>query len=80
MTVTRIGLSGLTDRGFGSVKLPPEVTLYCPQCNTKAADKGQCKVGFIKVPNEETKTGLELRLDVDCRSCGCYGKPPAVEF
>jgi hypothetical protein len=79
MVKTRIGLMGLTGE-MGSVEMPNEVTLYCPQCKTLVADKGQCLVEFIKIPDKESKTGFVLGLSVDCRSCGCCGKPPAVEF
>lgn len=76
---TRIGIEGLTGRG-GSIELSDDIVLCCPQCGTPAADKGQCLVGFIKIPNKEMKTGWEVRLNVDCRSCGCFGKPPATTF
>lgn len=76
---TRIGTMGLTGHS-GSVELPDEVELCCPQCGTPVADKGQCLVQFIKVPNKESKTGMEVRLDADCRSCGCFGRPPATKF
>ena len=79
MVRTRIGTMGLTNK-FGSVELPDDIVLCCPQCKTPAADKGQCLVGFIKVPNPESKTGMEVRLDVDCRVCGCHGRPPATKF
>jgi len=77
---TRIGIMSLVRGGFGSVDLPEEVTLKCPQCGTEVADKGQCLVEFAKVPDKESKTGCIMRLQVDCRSCGCFGKEPAIEF
>lgn len=79
MVKTRIGLMGLTGN-TGSVELPDEVTLYCPQCGTQVADKGQCLLEFIKIHSGESKTGFVLSLSVNCRNCSCYGKPPAVDF
>ncbi|KKP79521.1 MAG: hypothetical protein A2271_01580 [Candidatus Moranbacteria bacterium RIFOXYA12_FULL_35_19] len=75
---TRIGLTSLG--GGGSVELPEWVTLYCPDCKTQVADKGQCLLEFFKLKSDKSKTGFVLGLSVDCRNCGCYGKPPAVEF
>jgi NMD protein affecting ribosome stability and mRNA decay len=75
---TRIGTEGLTGKG-GSIELPDNIELFCPECGTPAADKGQCLVEFIKIPNKEMKTGWEVRLNVDCRSCGCYNHPPATK-
>ena len=81
MLKTRLGLMGLTGE-TGSLEMPDGVALYCPQCKAPVADKGQCLVEFIKirVPPDESKTGFILGLSVDCRSCGCYGKPPATDF
>lgn len=70
---------GLTGKS-GSVELPDDIMLCCPQCGTLAADKGQCLVGFIKVSDKESKTGMTVMLEVDCRSCGCFGRPPATKF
>jgi hypothetical protein len=72
---TRIGLMGLTGE-MGSIELPEEVTLYCPQCGTECMDKGQCGINFTQF-NQSTGQ-RELALEVDCRSCGCYGKAPAL--
>jgi hypothetical protein len=77
---TRIGIMSLVRGEFGSVALPEEVTLYCPQCKTEVADKGQCLVELAKVPDETSKTGFTVRLLVDCRTCGCYGREPAIDF
>jgi len=66
--------------GFGSVALPEEITMYCPQCKTKASDKGQCLVELAKIPDENSKTGFIVQLQVDCRNCNCYGKEPAIDF
>lgn len=77
---TRIGIMSLVKGGFGSVDLPEEVTLKCPQCGTEVADKGQCPVELAKVPDKESKTGFIVKLLVDCRTCGCYGREPAINF
>lgn len=75
---TRIGLMGLTGEN-GSVELPDDTTLYCPRCGIPVADKGQCLLEFVRIESEESKTGYVLGLSGDCRSCGCYGQPPAVD-
>ena len=78
---TRIGLGILGEGGFGSVELPEKVTLYCPQCGTPAADKDQCLVSFATPPVNDPDTPRALDqviLVVDCRNCGCDGKPPAT--
>jgi len=72
---TRIGLGILTKSRSGSVELPEEVTLYCPQCGTKVADKGQCSVSFANVFDEFGAS--VLRLLVDCRNCGCHDREPS---
>ena len=77
---TRIGISSLVDSRMGSIELPEEVTLLCPQCGTLVADKGQCLVELAKVPDDKSKTGFVVKLMVDCRSCGCDGREPAVSF
>ena len=77
--VTRIGLASLLKDGCGSVALPKEITLYCPQCGTKVADKGQCLVELAKMPGE-SKTGMIVKFMVDCRNCDCYGREPAIDF
>jgi uncharacterized Zn finger protein len=61
----------------GSIELPEEVTLYCPQCGTEVADKGQCLVSFVSVLAEKKKN-MEVRLLVDCRVCGCLGEAPVI--
>ncbi len=76
-TKTRIGIMSLSSKSMGSVELPEEITLYCPQCGTEAADKGQCLLELAEMPGE-SKSGMVVNLIVDCRSCGCYGKPPAA--
>jgi len=77
--VTRIGIGSLLASHGGSIELPEEVTLHCPQCGSEVADKGQCLVSLVKIPGE-SKTGWVLGFDLDCRRCGCYGKSPAVDF
>ena len=75
--LTRIGFGSLIS-GPGSITLPPEVSLACPQCGTLAADKGQCLLNFEVTPNPESKTGLSLKVLVDCRNCGATMKEPDV--
>lgn len=74
---TRIGIGGLVRSGLGSVELPEEVTLYCPQCGTEVADKGQCLLSFVSALVKEKKN-MELRLAVDCRTCGCLNEAPVI--
>lgn len=74
---TRLGVMSLVKSQMGSVELPGEVTLFCPQCGTQVADKGQCLAELAKVPGE-SKTGFVIKVLVDCRSCGCFGREPAV--
>ena len=76
---TRIGIMSLVESGNGSVELPSEITLFCPQCGIPVADKGQCLAELAKVKGE-SKTGFVVKLIVDCRSCGYYGGEPAVNF
>lgn len=76
---TRIGIMSLIESRMGSVELPEEVTLHCPQCGTEVADKGQCLVELSKMPEKSSKTGFVVKLTVDCRTCGCFGKEPAVD-
>ena len=79
MAKTRIGLGCLSKDGFGSVELPDDAALYCPQCGTECADKGQCLASFTTLPDtEEFKTMIQVGLLVDCRTCGCYGKAPSL--
>ena len=80
---TRLGIMSLVDGQAGSVELPEEVTLFCPQCGTEVADKGQCLAQLEVVPETtrgESKTGFVLKAIVDCRSCGCFGKEVAAEL
>ena len=79
MATTKLGIAPLTKDKTGSVELPEEITLFCPQCSTKVADKGQCLVELAMVEGE-SKTGFVVKLLVDCRSCGCHGREPAVDF
>jgi len=76
---TRLGIVSLVGSQMGSVELPEDVTLFCPQCGTKVADKGQCLAELAKVPGE-SKTGFVVKVVVDCRNCGCYGREPAVSL
>jgi hypothetical protein len=78
--VTRIGLAPILQARTGSVALPAEVTLSCPQCGALAADKGNCLVEMRRVTDEKSKTGFVARLAVDCRSCGCSDREPAVSI
>jgi len=67
MQVTRLGIASLTREQGGSVALPEEITLCCPQCGTEAADKGQCIVSIVPMPFQEHTF---LNFWTDCRSCG----------
>lgn len=73
---TRIGIAALTTEKMGSIELPEEVTLYCPQCGTLCSDKGQCLLELAEMPDEERK--MAVKLIVDCRNCDCYGKAPST--
>ena len=64
---------------MGSVTLPEEIELSCPQCGTLAADKGDCIVSLTVRHNEESKTGLSVYIHCDCRVCGCDGEALAIE-
>ena len=63
----------------GSAELPEEVTLFCPQCGTKVADKGQC-VAELAMVQGESITGFIIKIIVDCRSCGCCNRESAASF
>ena len=76
---TRLGIVSLISGQGGSVELPEEVTLFCPQCGTEVADKGQCLAELAKVPGK-SQTGFVVKVMVDCRNCGCYGQEPGVSF
>ena len=76
---TRIGIMQLVRSRTGSAELPEEITLYCPQCGAEVADKGNCLVSLNAVPGD-SKTGFVVKLLVDCRTCGCDGREPAVDF
>lgn len=76
---TRIGIMQLVRSRTGSVELPEEVTLYCPQCGTEVADKGNC-LASLNIVQGESKTGFVLKLLVDCRVCSCDGKEPGADF
>lgn len=82
---TRIGLAPLLEAKAGSVALPDEITLYCPQCGTPCADKGQCIIE-LKTANRNPEDNhfdefpFYVELVVDCRSCGCYGSAPVSKF
>ena len=79
MSQTRVGLAPILSNRMGSVTLPEEITLYCPQCGTEVADKGQCLVEMRPVHNESSCTGFSVQLVVDCRNCGCSDRPPAIK-
>jgi len=76
---TRIGfMIPLRGGSGGSVELPEDITLYCPQCGTLCADKGQC-LAFLEWQPSHTREGVtSMGLAVDCRNCGCYGEMPSV--
>ncbi len=74
---TRIGTAALVESRGGSIVLPPEVTLYCPRCNEKVADKGNCLVSF-QTEFDPEKGFFVLRLAVDCRVCNFNGTEPAT--
>ena len=78
-TVTRLGIMSLMKSRTGSVSLPEEITLSCPQCGTEVADKGQCLANFELFPDQSSKTGMVVKLVVDCRNCGTYGREPAFK-
>lgn len=71
---TKIGIAALSSNQMGSIELPEEITLYCPQCGAKCADKGQCLIGLVPF-DKERKLAVKLIID-DCRACGCFGKAP----
>lgn len=76
---TRIGVYGLVRSRTGSIELPEEITLACPQCGTKCADKGNCLLDLRPFPDPASgRPGPEVKLVVDCRVCGCDGRPPIV--
>jgi hypothetical protein len=76
-TKTRIGISSIV-RGSGSVELPEEINLFCPQCKTGVADKGQCIAEFFGTI--DSSGNVILKVMVDCRICGCYNKEPILFF
>jgi hypothetical protein len=76
--LTRIGFGSL-GIGPGFVTLPENVTLVCPQCKTPVADKGQCIANFEVVPDPESVTQASVKILVDCRSCSCSMREPAIE-
>lgn|GEM_PF-3292219 len=70
--VIRIGLSGVDLQG--SIALPEEATIDCPNCHAPANDKGShCKAELTydmsQVPSEN---GQPIHLIVDC-DCGYFG-------
>lgn len=67
---------GLGCLGKGSIKLPKGVMFYCPQCGNECiGDK--CRVSFCIAPESGLKQ--QVRLQVLCRSCGCFGESPSLE-
>ncbi len=76
---TRLGIMSLVASQTGSIELPRGVTLFCPQCGTKVADKGQCIAELVRVPGESI-TGFIVKIIVDCRNCGCHDREPAASF
>ncbi len=76
-TKTRIGFSSIVTRP-GSVELPEKVTLFCPQCKTKVANKGDCIANFRGVPDDSGN--IVARIAVDCRNCGCYDEEAVLFF
>ena len=79
MVKTRIGISSLLGYG-GSIELPEQITLCCPQCGTQVADKGQCSAELIKIPDPRVRkgSGFLVELRVDCRNCGQQILGPAL--
>ncbi len=77
---TRIGIVALSNNQMspGSIELPKEITLYCPQCGEKCANKGQCLIRLVPF-DEEKKLAVKLIVD-DCRKCGCFGKAPIIKL
>ncbi len=67
--VTRIGIGQLLGPGqSGSIALPEEITLYCPQCGTFVADKGDCLVALEEVTEPAGDVfSASVKLMVDCR-------------
>lgn len=70
----------LVRSGMGSVELPEEITMYCPQCGTEVADKGQCLAELRPWPDPNSKTGFVVKLTIDCRTCGCLDREPTINF
>lgn len=78
---TRIEISSLIKSRTGSIELPEEITLCCPRCGTKVADKGQCLAELTLVPSElENAFRFIVQLMVDCRNCGCFNQSPVITF
>ncbi len=77
MSRTRIGIYGLVRSHLGSVELPAEITMHCPQCGTPCADIGNCLLQLRPCPDPELKRHV-VRLEVDCRVCGCDGEAPLM--
>lgn len=79
MSQTRIAFGSL-GIGPGSITLPSEVDLLCPQCETPVGDKGQCLANFEVIPDEKSVTNFSVRILVDCRMCGCTMREPAIRM
>lgn len=78
----RIGIASLLKGRTGSLPLPEEVFMHCPQCGSGVVDKGQCVAELVAVPETvpSVKPKREVRLVVSCRVCGCEGKSPVVDM
>jgi hypothetical protein len=78
MAITKINTRDITgEEGF--LEIPDSIQLCCPRCGALCENEGLCRISFVKIPDKETRTGLKLGLEVDCGSCGCHDKPPAIQ-
>jgi hypothetical protein len=77
MSAIRIGLASMLQGRMGSVALPEEVKLFCPQCGEPVMDKGQCALEMREVFDATPRTTI-ARLLVDCRVCQCVDKEPTT--
>lgn len=71
-----IRLGCLAPKSAATVKLPRGVMLFCPQCG-KGCDDSGCRVSFCIAPESGLKQ--QVRLQVNCRFCGCFGESPSLE-
>ena len=71
-----IELGCLIPDSTGVIRLPKGVKLYCPECG-EDCDGGHCRVSFCVAPESGLKP--QVRLQVNCRLCGCFGDSPSLE-